>query len=74
MTKLPDRVDRNVVVIGGCGNVCLPLALAIADRGANAAIYDPSEASVALVNSGRMPFAESGADEVLHRSLGAGRL
>jgi UDP-N-acetyl-D-mannosaminuronic acid dehydrogenase len=52
----------------------LPLALAIADRGANAAIYDPSEASVALVNSGRMPFAESGADEVLHRSLGAGRL
>jgi UDP-N-acetyl-D-mannosaminuronic acid dehydrogenase len=72
--NLPDQVDRDVVVIGGCGHVGLPLALAFADRGAKVAIYDLSEAAVALVNSGRMPFAESGADEVLHRVLGAGRL
>ncbi len=67
-------VDRDVVVIGGCGHVGLPLALAFADRGANVAIYDVSETAVAAVNSGKMPFAEPGADEVLHRVLEAGRL
>src|ERR1700676_3672681 len=74
VTKLPDQVDRDVVVIGGCGHVGLPLALAFADRGAKVAIYDLSETAVAAVNSGRMPFAEPGADEVLHRMLSAGRL
>jgi UDP-N-acetyl-D-mannosaminuronic acid dehydrogenase len=74
VTKLPDQVDRDVVVIGGCGHVGLPLALAFADRGAKVAIYDLSEAAVATVNSGRMPFAEPGAEEVLHRVLSAGRL
>ena len=74
MTNLPDQVSRDVVVIGGCGHVGLPLALAFADRGARVAIYDVSEAAVSLVNSGRMPFAEPGADEVLHRVLAAGRL
>jgi UDP-N-acetyl-D-mannosaminuronic acid dehydrogenase len=74
VTKLPDQLDRDVVVIGGCGHVGLPLALAFADRGARVGIYDVSEAAVSLVNSGRMPFAEPGADEVLRRVLGAGRL
>ena len=72
--NLPDLLDRDVVVIGGCGHVGLPLALAFADRGARVVIYDLSEAAVALVNSGRMPFAEAGAEEVLQRALGAGRL
>ncbi len=74
MTNLPDQVGRDVVVIGGCGHVGLPLALAFADRGAKVAIYDVSESAVSLVNSGRMPFAEPGADEVLQRALGDGRL
>ena len=74
MTKLPDQVDRDVVVIGGCGHVGLPLALAFADRGARVVIYDLSEAAVATVNAGRLPFAEPGAEEVLHRVLVAGRL
>jgi UDP-N-acetyl-D-mannosaminuronic acid dehydrogenase len=67
-------VDRDVVVIGGCGHVGLPLALAFADRGANVAIFDVSETAVAAVNAGRMPFAEPGADEVMARVLAAGRL
>src|SRR5437660_883313 len=74
VTNMPDQVSRDVVVIGGCGHVGLPLALAFADRGARVGIYDVSEAAVATVNSGRMPFAEPGADEVLSRVLGAGRL
>jgi UDP-N-acetyl-D-mannosaminuronic acid dehydrogenase len=74
VTKLPDQLDRDVVVIGGCGHVGLPLALAFADRGARVGIYDVSEPAVAMVNAGRMPFAEPGADEMLQRVLGAGRL
>jgi UDP-N-acetyl-D-mannosaminuronic acid dehydrogenase len=54
--------------------VGLPLALAFADRGARVGIYDVSQASVDMVNAGQMPFAEPGADEVLHRVLSAGRL
>jgi UDP-N-acetyl-D-mannosaminuronic acid dehydrogenase len=63
-----------VVVIGGCGHVGLPLALAFADRGARVGIYDVSQAAVDMVNGGQMPFAEPGADEVLKRVLAAGRL
>jgi UDP-N-acetyl-D-mannosaminuronic acid dehydrogenase len=74
VTKDPDLLDRDVVVIGGCGHVGLPLALAFADRGARVGIFDVSETSVAMVNGGRMPFAEPGAEEVLHRVLEAGRL
>src|SRR6201986_59710 len=74
VTDLPDQVDRDVVVIGGCGHVGLPLALAFADRGARVGIYDVSETAVATVNSGRMPFAEPGADEVLGRVLATGHL
>jgi UDP-N-acetyl-D-mannosaminuronic acid dehydrogenase len=74
VTKVPELRDRDVVVIGGCGHVGLPLALAFADRGARVAIYDVSEISVAKVNSGAMPFGEPGADEVLRRVLAAGRL
>jgi len=74
VTKVPDLLERDVVVIGGCGHVGLPLALAFADRGARVGIYDVSETAVATVNAGRMPFAEPGAQEVLHRVLAAGRL
>ena len=74
MTSLPDQVRRDVVVIGGCGHVGLPLALAFADRGAQVGIYDVSESAVAAVNAGQLPFAEPGAHEVLHRVLAAGRL
>ena len=73
-TSESGQFDRHVVVIGGCGHVGLPLAIAFADRGARVGIYDVSEPAVEAVNAGRMPFAEPGADEVLSRVLAAGRL
>ena len=69
-----DEFDRDVVVIGGCGHVGLPLAIAFADRGARVGIYDVSEAAVATVNSGRLPFDEPGAAEKLQRVVADGRL
>jgi UDP-N-acetyl-D-mannosaminuronic acid dehydrogenase len=63
---------RDVVVIGGCGHVGLPLALALANRGLAVAIYDIDEAAVATVQAGRMPFDEPGAAEMLEKALGRG--
>jgi UDP-N-acetyl-D-mannosaminuronic acid dehydrogenase len=69
-----DQFSLDVVVIGGCGHVGLPLAIAFADRGARVGIYDVSEAAVATVNSGRLPFDEPGAAPLLERAVAAGRL
>ena len=66
--------ERDVVVIGGCGHVGLPLAIAFADRGARVGIYDVSEAAVESVNAGKLPFDEPGAAPVLERAVVAGRL
>jgi UDP-N-acetyl-D-mannosaminuronic acid dehydrogenase len=76
MTGAPagGRFERDVVVIGGCGHVGLPLAIAFADRGANVGIYDVSESAVATVNAGRLPFDEPGAAGVLERVVTEGRL
>ncbi|NNM97467.1 MAG: nucleotide sugar dehydrogenase [Candidatus Dormibacteraeota bacterium] len=62
----------DVAVVGGCGHVGLPLALAFAQRGLRVAVYDISQPSVALVNSGQMPFQEPGAPQVLAEVLAKG--
>lgn len=69
-----NRPTRDVVVVGGCGHVGLPLAIAFADRGLDVGIYDLNEEAVKLVESGQLPFQEDGAAEVLERVLAAGRL
>jgi UDP-N-acetyl-D-mannosaminuronic acid dehydrogenase len=69
-----NQFSRDVVVMGGCGHVGLPLAIAFADRGARVGIYDVSEAAVATVNAGRLLFDEPGAAEVLRRVVADGRL
>ncbi len=66
--------ELDAVVIGGCGHVGLPLAIALASRGARVGIYDVSQAAVETVNAGRLPFAEPGAAEPLREARAAGRL
>jgi UDP-N-acetyl-D-mannosaminuronic acid dehydrogenase len=66
--------ERDVVVIGGCGHVGLPLAIAFADRGAAVTIYDVNQDSVDHVNGGHLPFDEPGAAPLLERAVETGRL
>ena len=73
-TEPPDDFVQDVVVVGGAGHVGLPLAIALADRGASVSIYDLSEKAVELVNRGVVPFLEPGAEPMLRRALDAGRL
>jgi len=71
---MPAHFAHDVVVVGGAGHVGLPLAIALADRGANVQIYDVSASAVDLVNSGVMPFLEPGAEPMLRKALAAGML
>jgi UDP-N-acetyl-D-mannosaminuronic acid dehydrogenase len=61
----------DVAIVGGCGRVGLPLALAFADRGLKVLIYDVNESAIKSLNNGVVPFIESGADEILPRVLGS---
>ena len=66
--------DLDVVVVGGCGHVGLPLALAFADRGLHVGVYDIDPVAIQKVQSGGMPFDEPGAPEVLKRVLASSHL
>jgi UDP-N-acetyl-D-mannosaminuronic acid dehydrogenase len=68
------QFEHDVVVVGGCGHVGLPLGLAFADSGLDVVLYDTNSEVVETVNGGVMPFAEVGAPDVLTRVLAAGRL
>lgn len=65
---------KDVVVVGGGGHVGLPLAIALADRGASVSIYDTNATTVARVNAGELPFSEPGAQEPLSKAIGTGAL
>jgi UDP-N-acetyl-D-mannosaminuronic acid dehydrogenase len=73
-TASNSEFECDLVVIGGCGHVGLPLAIAFADRGAQVAIYDVSEPAVGAVNGGRLPFGEPGAAPLFERAVSSGRL
>ncbi|HEV2362145.1 MAG TPA: hypothetical protein VGS21_10625, partial [Acidimicrobiales bacterium] len=66
--------ERDLVIVGGCGHVGLPLAIAFASRGLSVAIYDVAAEAVDLVNGGTMPFMEDGAAPELTAALQAGLL
>lgn len=68
------QFEHDVVVVGGCGHVGLPLGIAFATRGLNVVLYDTSAATVDTVNEGVMPFQEAGASAALPQALEAGRL
>ena len=61
---------ENAVIVGGCGHVGLPLGLALASRGMRVTLLDVDPQKVALINGGRMPFMEEGAEPVLRRLIG----
>jgi len=70
----PSEKPRDVVVVGGGGHVGLPLSLMLARAGLDVGIYDTSEATVARICRGEMPFLEDGADQLLREVLPTGRL
>ena len=64
----------DMVIVGGCGHVGLPLALSLADCGYKVGIDDIDSAKIAQVKAGNVPFLENGADALLKKLLPTGRL
>jgi UDP-N-acetyl-D-mannosaminuronic acid dehydrogenase len=62
--------DHNVVIVGGCGHVGLPLGLVLADRGLHVTLLDIDRQKIEQINAGRMPFMEQGGDTLLRRLIG----
>src|ERR687887_1567646 len=58
----------------GLGRIGLPLALSFADRGLEVTGVDKAPGVLESIGSGRMPFEEPGAQELLERVLATGRL
>jgi UDP-N-acetyl-D-mannosaminuronic acid dehydrogenase len=62
---------KRVTIVGGCGHVGLPLGIVLASKaGLQVELLDIDPAKVDLVNSGKMPFMERGADELLRQAIG----
>src|SRR5438045_9165627 len=60
--------------IVGLGRIGLPLALSFADRGVEVIGVDKERARLETVQAGRMPFEETGTQELLERVLPTGKL
>jgi UDP-N-acetyl-D-mannosaminuronic acid dehydrogenase len=57
--------EHDVVVVGGCGHVGLPLGIALGRCGMRVVLFDTNQDAVDIVNSGRLPFDEEGAEAPL---------
>ncbi|HUE68260.1 MAG TPA: nucleotide sugar dehydrogenase [Candidatus Acidoferrum sp.] len=66
--------DLDLVIVGGCGHVGLPLALSLADSGFRVGINDIDQIKLAQVKSGQVPFRETGAEQLLAKILEGGNL
>src|SRR3954454_21397995 len=62
------------VAVIGLGRVGLPLALSFADRGLDVIGVERVPATLEAIEAGRMPFHETGTQEVLDRVGESGRL
>lgn len=62
------------VAVIGLGRVGLPLALSFADRGLNVLGIDNAADRLGAIAAGRMPFKETGGDELIERVHASGRM
>jgi UDP-N-acetyl-D-mannosaminuronic acid dehydrogenase len=64
-------MNQCTVIVGGCGHVGLPLGIVLAASTSNPiTLLDKEAEKVEAVNSGRMPFLENGANELLRKVIG----
>jgi UDP-N-acetyl-D-mannosaminuronic acid dehydrogenase len=74
MASMTPQQSTAEVSVLGLGRVGLPLALSFADRGLQVVGIDNDHARLGAVREGRMPFEETGAQELLDRVHASGRL
>jgi UDP-N-acetyl-D-mannosaminuronic acid dehydrogenase len=55
----------DICIVGGLGHIGLPLGISFAAAGKKVILYDINKESLKTVSKGKMPFLETGAEEVL---------
>jgi UDP-N-acetyl-D-mannosaminuronic acid dehydrogenase len=68
------RRVSDLCVVGGAGHIGLPLALAFAGAGRRVLLYDTDEEALRVIQRGRVPFMEQGAEAALTAALSQQRL
>jgi UDP-N-acetyl-D-mannosaminuronic acid dehydrogenase len=63
------KFSYDVCIIGGLGHIGLPLGILFAKAGKKVILYDIDQKAVEIVSEGRMPFWESGAEELLSETI-----
>lgn len=64
----------DVCIVGGCGHVGLPLAIALASKGKKVCVQDINKESIDFIKKGVMPFQEEGAEPILKEVLKNGKI
>jgi UDP-N-acetyl-D-mannosaminuronic acid dehydrogenase len=64
----------DLTVVGGAGHVGIPLVLSFAAKGLTINVNDINEESLAILKTGRLPFIEHGAEDLLAKALRDKRL
>lgn len=62
--------EYDVCIVGGAGHVGLPLGIVLADRGQRVILHDVNKQAINIVENGKMPFIEYGAEPILNRVIG----
>jgi UDP-N-acetyl-D-mannosaminuronic acid dehydrogenase len=65
---------QGTVAIVGLGRIGLPLALSFADHGLDVIGVEKQQRVIDLIQAGKMPFEETGTQELLERVLPTGRV
>lgn len=59
----------DTVIVGGFGHVGLPLAISLANKGQKVCAFDINREVGSLIEQGKMPFIEYGAEEILQKVI-----
>lgn len=70
----PSAATADITVVGGAGHVGVPLVLSLAAKGFTVNVNDVNRETLDTLRSGRLPFIEYGADELLRAALAEQRL
>ena len=62
--------NYDVCILGGLGHVGLPLGISLAHEGLRVCLIDIDLQAMETVSSGKMPFKEEGAEDILRQVLG----
>lgn len=68
------KYEYDICIVGGFGHVGLPLSIAFASEGKSVCALDISKEAYTTISSGKMPFVETGAEQLLKQVLKNGKL